>query len=737
MHPFFLLSFLQISSGYVTVKVGGLHASCYRVDVRPLIRLNTLQVLNKHLAGKPLQPLWGTDKSTTSSPNMIGEQILELRDGLSSFQETTFEYLYDKKVGWTKSAKSSDLKPAVSDKIAVSENVEVTIVAPAVAEVDITDEPIAAKLVPSVIVKPIIPKSSEVSKDVIAVRDIPIRPKPEIDEELDAELKKKAIMKAQQAVTQSFLSLKNEPLIPAESSDFFSFLKSDDELEKVANVSPSPKDSLKSARPDSTSSPSVKEPVKSDILAKSDSKESSSGEAPPGGFFGFLKQSTVVDEIPVVQSTKIAAIQVTSMIPPASKETKSKVDEKKTSGGIFGSISKDLNSAMAGMKGTSPTTDTVPVKLERDTKSVQKQDTAKVSQALPTAPIPGGLFGFLKPASPAPITKLKVTPSVAQPSPPAVVQQLVADSTAAPKGGFFGLLNTPSAARNVPVVTKTAPVVEVKVNARVTAMAQVPVPQPATPKSVQDSGKGLFSFFNKKEETSATAGAEKITDSAQAVVAAVGMNAKFQSTVLKLLKGDNNKVKAFQRSTDDFRAGDVSGETFIQTLESLFGSDALESVVTPLVSELPERTMAGKLKVAYEKNVAALKASSSPRTPFSFNFPGQNSKKASPPSAAVAVLPVIEKKTMSSKLKSLTPAPVPPARTTVFRVPSKVPIGKKVSIEKQMKSLLAGSIDATTFYTSISKELGKEKMIEVISDIVIAFPPDIRSKLDALNRAIK
>ena len=731
MHPFFLLSFLQISLGYVTVKVGGLHASCYRVDVRPLIRLNTLQVLNKHLAGKPLQPLWGTDKSTTSSPNMIGEQILELRDGLSSFQETTFEYLYDKKVGWTKSAKSSDLKPSVPDKIVVSENVEVTIVAPAVAEVDITDEPIAAKLVPSVIVKPIVPKSSEVSKDVIAVRDIPIRPKPEIDEELDAELKKKAIMKAQQAVTQSFLSLQNEPLIPAESSDFFSFLKSDDELEKVANVSPSPKDSLKSARSDSTSSPSVKEPVKSDILLKSDSKESSSGEAPPGGFFGFLKQSTVVDEIPVVQSTKI------SPIPPASKETKSKVDEKKTSGGIFGSISKDLNSAMAGMKGTSPTTDTVPVKLERDTKSVQKQDTAKVSQALPTAPTPGGLFGFLKPSSPAPISKLKVTPSVAQPSPPAVVQQLVADLTAAPKGGFFGLLNTPSAARNAPVVTQTAPVVDVKVNARVTVMAQAPVPQPPTPKSVQDSSKGLFSFFNKKEETSATAGAAKMTDSAQAVAAAVGMNAKFQSTVLKLLKGDNNKVKAFQRATDDFRSGDVSGETFIQTLESLFGSDALESVVTPLVSELPERTMAGNLKVAYEKNVAALKAPSSPRTPFSFNFPGQNSKKASPPSAAVAVLPVIEKKAMSSKLKSLTPAPVPPARTTVFRVPSKVPIGKKVSIEKQMKSLLAGSIDATTFYTSISKELGKEKMIEVISDIVIAFPPDIRSKLDALNRASK
>ena len=724
---------MQISVGYVTVKVG-LHALCYRVENRRLIHPTFLQVLNNHLVGKSVKPLWGTEE-----PNMIGEQILELRDGLSTFQETTFEYLYDKKVGWTKGAKPSDSKSSIDVKTKVVENVE--IVAPVIVETVaaevIIEEPIVAKILPSVMVKPIVAKSPEVNKDVIAVRDIPIRPKPEIDEELDAELKKKAIMKAQQAVTQSFLSLKNELPIQVDGGDIFSFSKNDDFLQKTADGSLSTKETPKSSRSEPTSLPAGKESAKSDITLKSVAKAMSSSEAPPGGFFGFLKQSTVVDEIPIVSSAKIVANRVTPPIPPASKEANSKIDEKKSTNDMFGSMSKDLNSVMAGMKGTS-SINAVPVNSVSDIKAAPKQDVAKATQDLPTVPSPGGgLFGFLKSPPSATITKSKVAPPVVPPSPPALVQQVVADSTAAPKGGFFGLLSSPSAARNAPVVTKIAPTVETKEKARVIAKASAPVTQAAAPTAAQDSGKGLFSFFNKKEEISAVAVTAKTAESSKSVAAAVGMNAKFQSTVLKLLKGDNGKVKAFQRATDDFRSGDVSGEAFIQTLETLFGSDALELVVTPLVSELPERTMAVKLKVAYDKNVAALKASSSPKASFSFSFPGQGPKKVTSPSPAVLVLPVVEKKPISSKLKSLTPAPAAPVRTAVFRVPSKVPIGKKVSIERQMKSLLVGSIDATTFYTSISKELGKEKMVEVISDIIIAFPADIRTKLDALNRSNK
>jgi hypothetical protein len=729
LHPFFFLSFLQISVGYVTVKVG-LHASCYRVENRRLIQLTFLQVLNKHLVGKSVKPLWGTEE-----PNMIGEQILELRDGLSTFQETTFEYLYDKKVGWTKGAKSSVSKSSIDDKTKVGQNVE--IVAPVIVETEaaevIIEEPIDVKIVPSVMVKPIVAKSPEVNKDVIAVRDIPIRPKPEIDEELDAELKKKAIMKAQQAVTQSFLSLKNELPIQADGGDIFS----DDLLQKTADGSSSAKVTPKSSRSEPTSLPAVKESAKSDITLKSVPKAMSSSEAPPGGFFGFLKQSTVFDEIPIVSSAKIVANRVTPPMPPALKEATSKVDEKKSTNDMFGTMSKDLNNVMTGIKGTSSIR-TVPVNSVSDIKAAPKQDVAKATKDSPTVPSPGGgLFGILKASPSATITKAKVTRPVVPPSPQTLVQQVVADSTAAPKGGFFGLLNSPLTARNAPVVTKIAPTVETKEKARVSVKASAPVTQAAAPTAAQDSGKGLFSFFNKKEEISAIAVTAKIAESSKSVAAAVGMNAKFQSTVLKLLKGDNGKVKAFQRATDDFRSGDVSGEAFIQTLETLFGSDALELVVTPLVSELPERTMAVKLKVAYDKNVAAVKASSSPKASFSFSFPGQGPKKVTSPSPAVLVLPVVEKKPISSKLKSLTPAPAAPVRTAVFRVPSKVPIGKKVSIERQMKSLLAGSIDATTFYTSISKELGKEKMIEVISDIIIAFPADIRTKLDALNRSNK
>jgi hypothetical protein len=125
---------------------------------------------------------------------------------------------------------------------------------------------------------------------------------------------------------------------------------------------------------------------------------------------------------------------------------------------------------------------------------------------------------------------------------------------------------------------------------------------------------------------------------AAAKPAAASMNSKFQAAVLKLLKGDSSKMKSFQRSTDDFRSGNVSPDAFLKTLENLFGADALSSVVTPLAAELPERDLASKLKAAYDKAVAAKnKSSKPPSSPFAF-FGGKKAepKVESDPMAAIA-----------------------------------------------------------------------------------------------------
>jgi hypothetical protein len=710
--------------------------------------------------------------SKSPSPNMIGEQILELRDGLSTFQAAAFETLYDKKVGWVKGDKVADESPVSVDKIEEVVNTEAVASAP-VAAASVVTAPVAAapvakaqvaaapvsepapasdvnlvlqKSMAKVTVMPIAVVDPEVKKDYIAVRDIPIRPKPEIDDEQAAEMKKKAIMKAQQAVTQSFLSL--EPTAPAAPSGggFFGFLKSDDAVQKIANDKPSAPPSMAkvfkapvSAEPVpqvEVKKAAISRPTISDFKAEaSDASE----EAPPGGFFGFLKQGTPeVKPVSVPAPAKVAPV-VAAKVEPAAVAVKVAAETAKPAGGFFSFLNSDPNIQVTASKPTNANllnavTAPAAVKVEKKEKEVLKP-IEKVPAPSPS----GGMFGFLK-STPAPEVLKKQIPEpvvqrpiVAAAPAPAPVKQ----SSPAPKGGLFSFLNPTQSATAVleevvaPAVAKKAVVVDAKKKVTVSAPAPVAVVTP--PVAAPAPSGGLFGFLGNKGKESAPA--------KTASPPAVGMNVKFQSAVSKLLKGDTVKIKTFQRATDRLRSDDISGDEFLLTLETLFGAEALESVVVPLISELPERKTADTLQAAYDKKVAAMvKASTPPKGPFSFSFLTPPPKKAAAPVAASVVLPIADKKkipVLASRLKSLTPAPVAAAKALVFKVPSKVPIGKKVSIEKQMKSLLAGTTDPKSFYTSISRELGKEKTVEVISDIISVFPSDIGSKLEGFYRADK
>ena len=552
-------------------------------------------------------------------------------------------------------------------------------------------------------------------------------------------MKKKDIIRAQQAVTQSFLSLEAAP--PAVGG-FFGFLKSDDAVQKIANEkvsassAPAPKAEVKKV--------AIARPTISDLKAEASiTPPAAAVEAPPGGFFGFLKQST--PEVSAPASAKAIPVVAAKVAPVAVTVAVEAAVEKKPTGGFFSFLNSDPNIPVAASKPTNANLlNAVPAAIRVVKKDIEvPKPIEAVSKPSPS----GGMFGFLK-STPAPEVSIKkqVQEPIVQKPVVAVAAQAPSKRSppAAPKGGLFGFL-TPSQTTTVleevvqPAVAKKAVVVDAAKKVATSASASVAAITPAA--AAPASSGGLFGFLGNKGKESAPAVKKASSPAPTATAPAVGMNVKFQSAVSKLLKGDTVKIKTFQRATDRLRSDDISGEDFLQTLDSLFGAEALESVVIPLISELPERKTADTLQAAYDKRVAAImKASNPPKGPFSFNFLAQSQKKPATPVAAAVVLPIAEKKKVpvsASRLKSLTPGPAVAPKGVVFKVPSKVPIGKKVSIERQMKSLLAGSTDPKSFYTSISRELGKEKIAEVISDIIAVFPAEIGSKLDGFYRADK
>ena len=424
----------------------------------------------------------------------------------------------------------------------------------------------------------------------------------------------------------------------------------------------------------------------------------------------------------------------------------------------------------------------------------------KAATATPP-PASGGMFGFLNsgPAAKATPVEPKVVPAVAMakkaaPAPAPVVK---APAPAAASGGMFGFLNsgpTVKPPQEVPAVTKAAPAaiskvaikaspvasskpspasggffgflgssapsepskVETKVTPAVpTAKKVVPAPpkvavnvKAAAPSAAAVSEKsdapsgGFFGFLNSsppqepKARSTSTSSASVASSSSKPAVA-VGMNVKFLASISRLLKGDSSKIKAFQSATDSFRSGAVSGDSFLKTLEALFGSDALESVVVPLVSELPERDAAVKLRASFDKKMSSMKrGTESAKAPFSFSF-GAPKKVEVPVPAVVAPPPKKEGFSFPSFGAPKAPATTPiKATATAIKIPTGVPAGKKTAVESQIKQLVAGG-DVKVFYKNISKELGRPKTVEVMPEIIKGLPKPIGVKVEAILKADK
>jgi hypothetical protein len=356
------------------------------------------------------------------------------------------------------------------------------------------------------------------------------------------------------------------------------------------------------------------------------------------------------------------------------------------------------------------------------------------------------MFGFLNsgPAAKAAPTEPKVVPAVATAKKAAPVPTPVAKAPAPPaaSGGFFGFLGSSAPAESAKVEAKAAPAVAVakKVappppRTAVNVKAAVPAAV-VSEKSVAPSG-GFFGFLNSSPpQDSKPRPTSSVASSSAKPVQAVGMNVKFLASISRLLKGDSSKIKAFQSATDSFRSGAVSGDSFLKTLETLFGADALESVVVPLVSELPERDAAVKLRASFDKKMSSMKKGAEPaKAPFSFSF-GAPKKVEVPVPVVVVPPPKKEGFSFPSFGAPKAPAATPMKATTTIKIPTGVPAAKKTSVETQIKQLLAGG-DVKVFYKNISKELGRPKTVEVMPEIIKGLPKPIGLKVEAVFKADK
>lgn len=272
----------------------------------------------------------------------------------------------------------------------------------------------------------------------------------------------------------------------------------------------------------------------------------------------------------------------------------------------------------------------------------------------------------------------------------------------------------------------------------------------------------------------------------------VAMNKVFLASISKLLKGDSTKIKSFQKATDGYRSGDLPSLPYIKTLEELFGADNLQSVVIPLISELPESDLADELEAAYKKySIPPKKAGF---TFPSFGSPAPKKVVEVPKAVAVTNSKVTSKAAIASKSaavskgvtspKAITApkeanggfkfpsfgspkvvekpasvviaAPPPPAKKAGFqfpsfggpaiskekavpiiKIPTSIPSAKKAAIEVEIKSLVSGANDAKIFYKNIIKTLGKPEAIKVIGDIIKVLPNDVGLKVDAAVKANK
>ena len=442
---------------------------------------------------------------------------------------------------------------------------------------------------------------------------------------------------------------------------------------------------------------------------------------------------TIAPTVRAVAAPKKAAV-VPAPAPKATAET-----TPASSGGMFGF----LNSG--------PAAKAAPAEPKVAPAVAMAKKAAPIPTPVAKAPAPpaaasGGMFGFLNsgPAAKAAPAEPKVAPAVAMAKKAAPVPTPVAKAPAPPaaaaSGGFFGFLGSSAPKETAKVEAKAAPAVAVakKVappppKTAVNVKAAVPAAV-VSEKSVAPSG-GFFGFLNSSPpQDSKPRPTSSVASSSAKPVQAVGMNVKFLASISRLLKGDSSKIKAFQSATDSFRSGAVSGDSFLKTLETLFGADALESVVVPLVSELPERDAAVKLRASFDKKMSSMKKGAEPaKAPFSFSF-GAPKKVEVPVPVVVVPPPKKEGFSFPSFGAPKAPAATPVKATAAIKIPTGIPAAKKTAVETQIKQLLAGG-DVKVFYKNISKELGRPKTVEVMPEIIKGLPKPIGLKVEAVFKA--
>jgi hypothetical protein len=258
-------------------------------------------------------------------------------------------------------------------------------------------------------------------------------------------------------------------------------------------------------------------------------------------------------------------------------------------------------------------------------------------------------------------------------------------------------------------------------------------------KQDKDSSK-KFQIFNFFEQPSDNMNSKKIVSDSKSqnnpsktvppksIVTSI--NPKFQQSISKILKGETSKIKLFQKATDDFRSGSISSGEFLDIIKPFFGETDLEFVVSSLCKELPELDKSKSLNAAFvkfnKKEPAGLFgnlfkkastpnveiASSNPKTitkPQSNVLPKSPLTRVSTPLKSEIKPSLIPTKQVQPSIKPKTlSGPIGTVSIGKVKIPTNIPIGKQIVVGQRLSSLIGGSLEPSSFYSFLVKELGKQ-----------------------------
>eukprot|EP01041_Mallomonas_annulata_P005334 gene5334-10666_t len=646
---------------------------------------------------------------------LLSEEIREMTEGLEVFQAEAFKSLYDKDVKW-RMAESEEEVRAAPVRSSPAKQAPVQEDTPAVAAVAPTPVVVTPPVITEVFEKPktgltttagtvAIPNEEVKEVEGFILSNIPISNVVQPSKDIQ----KLEILKAQQAIAKSFLSL-GEAL-------------SENDLNKINSISTMADDEL-----DSLTNKNAKK-TSAAAAAAAASSSSTTASAPSSGFFSFLspkandapKVTTATTPPSTVSKAKVTtpapAPVAAKATPPVAPKVTAKVVEKAPSapapvsqqfGGFLNFLQSDPNvgviaaakessaKAAAAVPPPQVTSPTKPTPAVVVTKPVATSEPEKSSS--------GGFFGMFgsKPTETKPVeevkpavamaTKPKTSPvpvkaaptPVAKAAPVAATKPVPTPEPVQSSGGFFGFLSS-KPAETKPIEEK--PVVAIATKPKV--VTPVPVTKPAAvpvvtktvpvPEPEKSSSGGFFGMFGSKpaetkpvEEVSVAmatkpkavpaapaktttsniwGGAPKASPVQMKPADGPSMNAKYQLTASNLLKKDPVKIRAFQKATDQYRSADIDVQQFLTSLENLFGREDLESVVQPLIEGLPEKEIGKTLKVAFDKKYKAPAVSSGGSLFGLFGGGGSSPQKTE--SAAVTPAKVAPK---ASPVPKTTPA---------------------------------------------------------------------------------